>query len=124
MRDIIFDSTAADNLIFASNLPGGYTNNAILPTNRIVSAHPVGFSVATPAMPNTNQDAQNQTPYSIEITILDAGTVTGWTKTDTGGIAQKINSELFPGQSIILDPGDKVRFNYTRSPAWKWKALR
>lgn len=38
-------------------------------------------------------------------------------------LSQTIHAGLFPGQSFILEPGEKVQFLYTQPPAWRWKAL-
>ena len=45
-------------------------------------------------------------------------------QSDVEETSQTINAPLFGGQCIILDTGDKIRFNYTKAPSWKWKALR
>ena len=37
---------------------------------------------------------------------------------------QVIPAELTPGQMIILEPGERIRFEYERAPTWRWKALR
>jgi hypothetical protein len=35
-----------------------------------------------------------------------------------------IEGGLFPGQCIVLDPGDRITFQYSEAPSWRWKALR
>ena len=34
---------------------------------------------------------------------------------------QTIHAPLFPGQTIHLEPGEKVQFTYTQPPSWRWK---
>ena len=31
---------------------------------------------------------------------------------------------LRAGQSPVLNPGDRVRFEYDESPTWRWKPIR
>lgn len=123
-RNLIFEETAHDNLVFAVNLSEGITNNASRPTNRIITSYPVGYSIETPPVPESGKEVVNRQPYTVEVRILDPGQVTGWTQTDGNGTALTIPAGLIAGQSFILDPGDKIKFDYSKVPTWKWKALR
>jgi len=123
-KNLIFEDTARDNLVFAVNLSEGITNNAKVPTNRIITSYPVGYSIETPPFPESGRELVNRQPYTVEVRILDPGQVSVWTQTDGNGIPLTISAALSAGQSYILDPGDKIKFDYTKAPTWKWKALR
>jgi hypothetical protein len=151
-KDIIFQPGARENTVFALNLPNGVTSNARIPTNRIIPNWPVGFGVSTPPLPPSGEYITNTTPYTVQALILTAGEVSEWTlveaermaaptpfnlsivenlkqaQSPTGsampGTSQTITAGLFPGQSIILEPGEKVAFTYEEAPAWRWKVLR
>lgn len=151
-QDIIFEPESRDNTIYAFNLPNGITNRATVPTNRIVPNWPVGFDVSTPSVPASGNSVVNTTPYTAQIIILTAGAVSSWTLTDAESPAQSyprnlsladnlnrpqlseppprapinqtISAGFFPGQTIVLEPGEKIELTYSQAPTWKWKALR
>ncbi len=150
-HDIIFEPDARDNTIIAMNLPNGITNNATSPTNRIIPNWPVGFDVATPDFPASGQPIVNRTSYAVQIIILTAGEIDQWTITDAGSTSQAtpfnlslvdnlmrpprplqpprpsasqtITGGLFPGQTLILKPGEQIRFDYSKPATWRWMAL-
>lgn len=92
----------------------------------------------------------NSSPYTVQIFILDSGQVTEWiiadapvlpstvpknlsivdnlrvsaapSPVDGSSSSQIISGSLFAGQTIILEPGDKIGFTYSKPPVWKWKA--
>ena len=123
-KNLIFDPTARDNLVYAVNLDNGFTNNATVPTNRLVTSYPVGFSVETPAVPSSGRKLVNRLPYSVEVNVTAPGQVRGWSKADANGTAVDFAGGLFAGQSFVLDPGDAVTLKYDQPPQWRWKALR
>ena len=123
-RNVIFQRSARDNLIYAINLAEGITNHALVPTNRIVTSWPVGFSIDTPEVPPPGEPVVNRHPYTIEVNVTAPGQVSQWTKTDASGTALTFDAGLFAGQSFLLDPGDSVAIEYSQAPQWRWKALR
>ena len=151
-HDIVFEPDARDNTVFAFNLPNGITNRAETPTNRIIANWPVGFDVSTPPVPASGESIMNTTPYTVQVIILTPGTVSNWTLTDAGSTqqtyprslsladnlkrpqlspppprpssTQTISSGLFAGQTVTLEPGEKIQFTYSEAPTWRWKALR
>jgi hypothetical protein len=123
-KNIVFEPTARDNLVYAINLDNGFTNNASVPTNRLVTSYAVGFGVETPSIPPAGRKLVNGQPYAIEVNIIAPGQVKSWTKTDPNGTAVGFAGGFFAGQSFILDPGDSVTLNYDQPPQWRWKALR
>lgn len=122
-RNIVFEKPARDNLIVGVDLPNGITNNAEVPTNRIRSTAPMGYSIGTPPMPPSGERLVNRHPYVVEAQVVNAGDVTGWRLTDPDGSSQEFSGGLFTGQTILLEPGDSVVFNYTKTPEWRWRAL-
>jgi hypothetical protein len=137
-EDIVFEPESRDNTVFAFSLPNGITNKATIPNNKIIPNWPVGFGIATPAVPATGEFAVNSHPYTVQVIILDAGEVSQWTLADPGPASpavagkpgpagrsesQTISGGLTPGQTILLAPGDRVRFTYAKAPAWRWKAV-
>ncbi len=123
-KNVVFEPEAKDNIVYASKLPNGITNNATTPTNRIISCQPVGFDVNTPPFPASGKDALNRNPYPVGIIFLTPGTVSDWTLTDAKGISQTVSATLSAGQYLMLEPGDKIRFTYKTVPTWKWRASR
>jgi hypothetical protein len=122
-RDIVFEKTSKENYIEAICIPNGITNNAEIPTNHIVPAQPGGFSISTPNIPPSGEILINRYPHTIEALIIDEGNMEKWVLTDRNGITQKIPTGFFPGQSLILEPGEAVTLYYTQSPTWRWRAL-
>ena len=122
-QNVIFEEPARDNLIIALELADGFTNNAKLPTNRIMPARPVGYSVETPPVPASGKAVVNRHPYTILARIVRSGKVTSWVETDANGISHKFRGRLSGGQVFVLGPGDMIGFHYAQPPAWKWKAI-
>jgi hypothetical protein len=151
-KDLVFQSDARENTVFALSLPNGYTNLARIPTNRIIPNWPVGFSVPTPDIPLSGEFITNTAPFSIQILILSPGDVSQWTlleaertmpsipfnlsivdnlrrpetRLQSAGEpeAQTIKGGLSAGQIILLEPGEQISFTYEQAPTWRWKALR
>jgi hypothetical protein len=126
-KALVFGSGATDNLVYVQGLdPAGVANSASAPTNRIISAKPVGFSVPTPAIPASNTYLTNTTSYSVAITILTPGVVTAWTIRDANNSSTNasVTGSFFAGQMIFLQPGESIRFTYSSAPTWKWRELR
>jgi len=149
--DVVFEPEARDNTVFVFNLPNGVTNRATVPNNRVVPNWPIGFGLATPPVPVTGTYAINTTSYLVQILIVDPGDVREWTvagvegsvamapfnlslvesigpRQGAGPVAteacQTISAGLTPGQTIILEPGERIKLEYERAPRWRWKALR
>jgi hypothetical protein len=122
--DLVFEEAARDNTVFLYNLPNGLTNNACYPNNRVVPNWTEGFNVKTPPFPNSGEVLVNRSSFTVEALILRNGKISQWSLADVNDQAQDIPSGLFVGQSILLEPGDQVRFDYTEPPAWRWRALR
>lgn len=122
-QNIVLEETARDNLIIGLDLADGFTNRAANPTNRIIPAHPVGFSVATPPFPAPGEEIVNQYPYTVLVRILHPGRVNGWVETDANGASETFQGHLAVGQTLVLSPGERIIFAYDDPPAWRWKAV-
>jgi hypothetical protein len=136
-KDIVFEEGSRDNTVYALNLPNGYTNNAAVPTNRIVPSWEVGFDVPTPPVPASGELSVNRTPFTVQVMIASAGKVSRWAITQAKDATDDLEENrrgtapraqdfrgLTTGQIITLMPGDGVCFEHARPPSWKWKALR
>lgn len=114
-RNIIFEKSAHDSPIVATNLPNGITNLAKTPTNRIIPCWPIGFNVPTPNFPTSGETVINEQPYQIEILILTSGNVSSWGLTDANGNTQTVCAGLSAGQCLVLEPGDQI---HSHGGAW------
>lgn len=123
-QNLIFEPPSRENYIFAVTLPQGFTNRATHPTNKLILTTPVGYSIDTPALPASGEVLENCFPYTIEVTFLTSGQVTSRAITDANGKSQSIPASLTAGQSLILDPGDRITLTYDQAPTWVWRALR
>ena len=121
--DVVFQPPARDNLVTIMRLPHGYTNRAEHPTNRITGAVWPGLSVTAPPFPDSGSELIQRHPFPVEVRITHPGAVRQWTESDDAGRSRTFESGLTVGQSFILQPGDRVRFDYEHSPAWVWKGL-
>lgn len=148
-QDIIFEEGARDNTITALSLPNGVTNKARIPSNRIITNWPAGFSVDTPPVPPSGKPVVNTSSHTVQVFIVEAGQVSSWTVADCGSTAQlipynlslvdnltdtpkppgaqresqsqTIASGLYAGQTVLLEPGDEISFDYSEPPVWRWK---
>ncbi|MDA4113189.1 MAG: hypothetical protein OK474_04000 [Thaumarchaeota archaeon] len=153
-KDIVFEEGSRDNVVRAFNLPNGYTNKARVPNNRIITSWDVGFDVPTPPVPDSGRGVVNTTPYTIQAMIVSPGAVSQWSITEPGAASQafprnttiadtvrgpqhpekvqpsldsrsqSFDSGFIVGQSITLQPGDRLLFTYSRPPSWRWRAVR
>lgn len=118
-------SGSSNSLINAVNLsPDGISNGST--SNTVIkSVLPVGFSITTPGVASSGSYRYNTTGYIVVATILTPGGATSWTVVDSTGTGSTISATPLPGQTILLEPGDRVKFNYTTTPpTWAWRALR
>ena len=124
---LVLSGQTHDNMIFATNLPtnGIATSPPTNPTNIIIPTSPVGFDITTPSMPASNINRQNKLAYSVAVTILTPGNVSEYRITDASGNFQDVIAPVLAGQSLILEPGESIRFTYPSiAPTWVWRALR
>ena len=148
-KDIVFEPSARDNTIIALSLPNGVTNNARVPSNRIITNWPTGFSLETPAVPPSGEGLANRTSHAVQVIIVEPGEVSSWSLADCGSTAprvpynlslvdnsapeppppdaerqpdsQAIDSGFFAGQTVMLEPGDEISITYSQPPVWRWK---
>jgi hypothetical protein len=150
-HDLVFEAEARENAVYTFALPNGLTSRARIPTNRVVLNHPPGFSVATPPVPPSGSWALNTTCFRVQVLITESGQVSSWTLAEAEYLpaslphnlslvdnlrhpprpvplspppeSQTIHSFLFPGQTFVLEPGEKVQFTYSQPPVWRWKGV-
>lgn len=119
---IIFEGPAERNKINMIYPAAGYTNNADNPNNVIIPQVSAGFGIETPPVPASGETVVNRTPYVVDILVTSAGSITGWTLTDTSGVSQDFSGTWTAGQSIRLAPGEKIAVRYSEAPAWRWRS--
>ncbi len=123
--NIRFAANAKANRITALNLPGRIENLAETPTNLVMANNGPGFSVETPGMPASGETLVNRQPFVIEAMFTEPGEVKSWMLTTAGGTGeQSFDGPVQTGQAIHLEPGDSLRLEYGKAPAWRWRALR
>ncbi|MAT13778.1 MAG: hypothetical protein CMJ46_00730 [Planctomyces sp.] len=120
-RDVVWEEPARENLVFAPNLPHGTTNNAAVPTNRVIAADSAGFRLVTPVVPASGESIVNRESIPVEVMITAPGEVTKWSLTDTHDETLPFNVSLHAGQSIRLMPGESLSMEYTSAPEWRWR---
>jgi len=120
-NDLVFEEDARNNRVQLYNLPNGFTNLARVPTNRVIPNFPVGYRLETPTFPASGSKQINRTCYSVQVIISDPGHVTEWGIMDAHGTEVRFPSGLFTGQTLLLEPGEQVRFKYNTPPVWVWK---
>jgi hypothetical protein len=82
-----------------------------------------GLSLATPPFAASGKPLVQRNPFCVEVRITRPGAVRRWTESDDAGRSRTFDGGLTAGQSFLLQPGDKVQFDYDRAPEWAWKAM-
>jgi uncharacterized protein affecting Mg2+/Co2+ transport len=59
----------------------------------------------------------------VEIVVLTPGNVRAWTVTDANGKALRVPAGLAAGQRFVLNPGERIRLDYSSGPTWRWRGL-
>ena len=122
-RDVVFESTARDNLVQGLRFPHGITNRAEVPTNRVISNTLANLPTLTPAMPGSGEAETNRHPFPVEVRITTAGDVHGWTESPHAGEPLVLVGGFHAGQTFTLNPGDRVTIDYHAPPTWLWKGI-
>lgn len=121
-RDVVFGEHAGNNLVSIAQL-AGFSDRSLAANNRILTAASAHRLTETPAMPRSGVEIRNRYPWPVAIRILAPGKVNGWTEAPGSGPALSLAGPLTSGQVILLNPGDRLTFDYSQQPAWSWKAL-
>ncbi len=120
---LIFEEPSFGNLVTCPTFPHGITNRANRPTNRVVTSTFENTPTVTPAVPPSGEAAVNRHPFAVEIRVVKAGRVHRWTETSVVGVPQVFDGELHHGQTMTLNPGEGITFDYDQPPRWMWKGL-
>jgi hypothetical protein len=73
------------------------------------------FSITTPAVPASGTAITNNYPFSVDIYITNAGSVSSYQINNL-----TISAGLSVGQKITLAPGGTLTLTYTTAPTWTW----
>jgi hypothetical protein len=121
--DVIFETTAQDNLVQGLRFPNGITNRATVPTNRVIANTLVNLPTEIPAVPVSGESATNRNPFPVEVRITSAGAVERWTELPHAGASITIRHGFHSGQTFTLNPGDRIELVHDTPPAWIWKGV-
>ncbi len=67
---------------------------------------------------------ENPYPFPVEVRIVMPGRVTRWSEQAAGQPLVEFAGDSRRGQSLVLNAGDRVQFEYEQPPTWRWKAIR
>jgi len=73
------------------------------------------FSITTPAVPASGTTITNNNPFSVDIYITNAGSVSSYQINNL-----TISAGLSVGQKITLAPGWSLTLTYSTAPTWTW----
>lgn len=121
-RDVVFGKHAENNMVTMATL-AGFTNQALNSTNRIRSTSSAHNLTVTPMIPPSGVEVFNRYPWPVAIRIVAPGKVDRWTEVAVSSQPTMFEGPLVSGQTILLNPGDRLTFEYSQQPAWSWKAL-
>lgn len=121
--DLIFESSAKGNLVIASRLGSGFTNDATTPTNRLEVPPSAKLKTLTAALAAANTSTVNRNPWPVMITITDAGQVDWWSEVDVQGQSLDRHSQLQRGDILLLNPGEGFIWSGSKPPQWSWKGI-
>lgn len=121
-RDVVFGKNAENNLVTMAAL-AGFTDQSLASTNRILTTSSAQKLTVTPTAPPSGVEAVNRYPWPVAVRILAPGKVDRWTEMSGSDPPLTFKGPLASGQTILLNPGDRVKFDYSEQPSWSWKAL-
>ena len=107
-QSVIFRKSAQRNLVVTPSLEQGITNSASVPTNRVITTLPAGFSVKTPPVPKSGQAVVNANPFGVEVRITDPGEVVRWQERDAKGVVRDFIGGWTKNTTFLLNPGEKL----------------
>ncbi len=121
--DLIFEPSASGNIVML-HAPFRLTDRSSDHTNRVIAAGDAALAIDMPAVPASGESCQNTNPFPVEVRIVDPGSVDAWSEQPAGQAWSEFRTGLTAGQSFVLNPGDRVKFDYREAPTWRWKAVR
>ncbi len=121
--DIRFEESARQNVVIQQS-PFFAADASPDRTNRIIAAAGAEKGAIQVPVPASGEACRNRASSPVEVRILTPGQVRTWSETTADGRSTEFAGPLFSGQSFVLNPGDRVRLDYTAAPTWRWKAIR
>jgi len=121
--DIRFEESARQNVVIQQS-PFTAADASPDRTNRIIAAAGAEKGPIEVPVPSSGEACRNQASSPVEVRILTPGRVRTWSETTADGRSAEFTGPLFAGQALVLNPGDRVRLDYTEAPTWRWKAIR
>ena len=109
---------------FRSRRSWRYYRPAVCRRQPFLFDNAIGFDITTPVVAATGNYVENDTAFTVVVLILTEGSVSSWSIMDSDGNVVTVSAGLYAGQSMLLDPGDSIRMNYSSAPTWTWRAIR
>ena len=120
--DIRFEKSAGQNIVIQHS-PFEAIDNSLDRTNRIIAPGDADKRAIEVPVPAAGATCRNRAATQVEVRIITPGRVSRWVETTPDGRATEFVGPLFAGQSFTLNPGDRIRLDYTVAPSWRWKAV-
>lgn len=120
--DLVFEPGAEDNIAILHSA-FRLTDNSTGHTNRAIGSG-ISGTIKTPAVPASGEACANLSTTPVEVRIVAPGRVRQWAERAAAGDWIEYRAELRAGQSLVLNPGESVRFEYDQPPEWRWKPIR
>jgi hypothetical protein len=121
-EDLVFEPSATGNVVIVHSACRA-TDRSVSRSNRVLAAPDVVVE-NNPPVPASGASCENPYPFPVEVRIVSSGQVERWSEQATGEPWLGFAGGLAAGQSFVLNPGDRVRFDYAQPPSWRWKAIR
>jgi hypothetical protein len=121
-EDLVFEPSATGNiaLVHSACRTEDRSNDH---SNRVLAAGNASVD-ENPPLPSSGESCENSFPFPVEVRIITPGKVARWSEHASGGTWIEFTAPLAAGQAFVLNPGDRVRFDYETPPTWHWKAIR
>jgi hypothetical protein len=121
--DLVFEPSAAGNVAILHS-PFRSQDRSPRRSNRVIAAGDAAPDWKSPAVPASGETCENDLALPVEVRIVNPGSVRSWSEQVAGNEWVVFPVGLAAGQSLILNPGDRVRFEYDEPPTWRWKPIR
>ena len=120
--DLVFERSAEGNIAVVHSA-FRLTDNSTGRTNRIITSG-TSATIETPLVPASGEACVNAFTTPVEVRVVSPGRVHKWAERAAGGDWIEYHAALHTGQSLVLNPGESVRFEYDQPLEWRWKAIR
>lgn len=121
-EDLAFEESAAQNVALLHG-PLRTVDRTSSRSNRVLGPG-AGEPFKSPPVPASGQACRNEFSFPVEVRFVKPGRVRTWSEQTDDEAWVQYDAGLRAGQSLMLNPGDRVRFEYDEPPTWRWKPIR